>query len=108
MSMYKQELDLIGSSLSLSQVRNDDAVVGNIYPIYGMITGIVEEGEDYIIIEINQKIRARITNSEVQKLEQIKYKIFEAGIFVSSLVSKEPLEVECKVVIFGKQKKTIQ
>jgi len=69
-----------------------------------MITSVVEEEENSVVLEINFQIRAKLKIASVDQLAVLKERIFEPGIFVSKIISTEPkVEVVCKKVIFGKR-----
>jgi len=96
----KNLFDELGLEVAHGQVE-----VGNTYPIFGMITQITEESPGTVIAEINHNITAKMNISDEKRLETLKTKAFEAGIFISKVISIEPvLEVECQAVIFGKNR----
>lgn len=79
--------------------------VGKVYPIFGMITGIEEAEADgkRIIVEINNNITARMSLKSQDRLNLLKEKAFETGIFVAKVLQIEPrVEVDCQAVIFGR------
>jgi len=85
------------------EVKHQKVSVGNTYPIFGMITGIKDETLGSVIAEINHHITAKLKVDTQESLNVIKQKVFETGIFVSTILAIEPeLEVDCKAVIFGK------
>ena len=77
--------------------------VGKSYPIFGVITKLAPiDGAD-LLIELNYSIKAVVRGIEVDKIELLKQRAFESGIFVSKILAKEPeLMVECQTIIFGK------
>ncbi|HMO18907.1 MAG TPA: hypothetical protein PKA63_12560 [Oligoflexia bacterium] len=84
-------------------VGRGDVEVGQTYPIFGMITGVEDLGGGDVIAEINHSIKARMFISESERIELLRTRAFETGIFVSTVLEKEPVVVvECKAVIFGK------
>jgi hypothetical protein len=100
-----------------SQVRNENffdkfglevtaGVVeqGKTYPIYGMITKFYNDTPGEVEVELNFKIRAKMTIPDASKVETLKQRSFEPGIFVGTVVSNdEELIVDCSTVIFGKK-----
>jgi hypothetical protein len=86
------------------EVASGEVEVGKTYPIYGMITKLLEEDGDDVTVELNFSIKARMTIPDSQKVELLKERAFEPGIFVSTIVSKDPaVEVDCSTVVFGKK-----
>lgn len=82
-------------------------VVGKTYPLYGMITRILEEYADGLVIEINHNIQARLYIPEENNRERIRARAFEPAIFVSTVIGEHPhLMVECTTVVFGKSANT--
>lgn len=86
------------------EVSNGDVEVGQTYPIYGMITKIIEQSQGKVIVELNFSIEATMTIPEDTKIETLKERAFEPGIFVSTVTSKEEgVKVDCSTVVFGKK-----
>ena len=86
------------------EVKFGDVEVGNTYPLYGMITKILDDSPGHVVVEINFSIRANMSIPEIDKIELLKERAFEPGIFVSTITSKEPkIEVDCSTVVFGKR-----
>lgn len=88
------------------KVENSDVEVGKTYPIYGMITKIINEVPGEVEVELNYSLIAKLNLNSADKVEAIKRHAFEPGIFVSTIVKKESevTEVDCHTVIFGKRK----
>lgn len=85
------------------QITQGQVEVGNTYPIFGMITQLHDETPGGVIAEINHHIRAKMNIRDQERLDVLKRKAFETGIFISTVTAIEPqLEVECQAVIFGK------
>lgn len=78
--------------------------VGKTYPLFGMVTKFLDTtGTDDVKVEINHHIVAKMFINDPKKVELLKQRAFETGIFISTVVAKEPtLEVECQTVIFGR------
>lgn len=86
------------------EVKFGDVEVGNTYPLYGMITKILDDSPGNVVVEINFSIKANMSIPEVDKIELLKERAFEPGIFVSTVTSKDPkIEVDCSTVVFGKR-----
>lgn len=97
-----EEEDLFGK-LGL-HVAPGEVEIGKTYPIFGMITKLISDEPGNVICEINNSIRAKMNVNDVEKVNVLKERAFESGIFVSTVVSKSPgVEVDCQVVIFGKK-----
>lgn len=85
------------------KVCTGEVEVGEIYPIFGSITKIVDEAPGSITVEINHSIRAYMTIPDAEKIELLKQRAFDPGIFISTVLSKnDVIEVECSTVIFGR------
>ena len=92
----KNEIDL--------EISHSEVEVGGTYPIFGMITKLNKYEEGSVVAEINYNINAKISLKDGTKLEMLRERAFESGIFISTVTSKEPkVEVDCKTIIFGKK-----
>lgn len=97
-----EEEDLFGK-LGL-HVAAGEVEIGKTYPIFGMITKLISDEPGNVICEINNSIRAKMNVNDAEKVNVLKERAFESGIFVSTVVAKSPsVEVDCQVVIFGKK-----
>ncbi|MCC6220140.1 MAG: hypothetical protein IT291_02755 [Deltaproteobacteria bacterium] len=77
--------------------------VGQTYPIFGMITKVFDDNHDDVSVEINHYIIAKIKLIDAEKLEILKQRAFETGIFVATVLAKEPqVQLECRTIIFGR------
>lgn len=86
------------------EVTSGDVEVGQTYPIYGMITKLIDDTPGNVIVEINFSIRANMAIPDQDKVELLKQRAFEPGIFVSTVKTKEPsLMVDCSTVVFGRR-----
>ncbi|WKZ57625.1 MAG: hypothetical protein QY326_02875 [Bdellovibrionota bacterium] len=86
------------------EVKSGDVEVGSTYPIYGMITKLLDDTPGHVVAEINFSIHARMTIPDQSKVEILKERAFEPGIFVSTVLAKgEVIEVECSTVVFGRK-----
>ena len=86
------------------EVTSGDVEIGQTYPIYGMITKILDETPGNVIVELNFAIKANMAIPDRDKIELLKQRAFEPGIFVSTITSKnEGIAVDCSTVVFGKR-----
>jgi hypothetical protein len=86
------------------EVQFGDIEVGTTYPLYGMITKIIDDTPGNVVVEINFSITATMTIPDPAKVELLKERAFEPGIFVSTVTNKDPkIEVDCSTVVFGKR-----
>lgn len=86
------------------KVARSKVEVGKTYPIYGMITKILEEQPEKIVVELNFQIQAELKYTSDEQLNLLKERVFESGIFVAKIQETEPkVKVNCKKVIFGKR-----
>ncbi len=86
------------------EVTSGEVEIGKTYPIYGMITKILSDEPGNVIVEINFSIRASMQIPDSTKIELLKERAFEPGIFVSTVTSKEDgVAVDCSTVVFGKK-----
>lgn len=93
-----ESIDELGIRLGSTEVE-----VGETYPIYGVITGVEELGDGNVLAIINHSIKVEMYISKQDRLEVLKSRAFESGIFVGTVKQKEPeLILECQAVIFGK------
>lgn len=85
-------------------VTTGDVVVGQTYPVYGMITKILDDKPGDVKVELNFGITARMNVSDAEGIDTLKERLFESGIFVSTVLAKNPsIEVACQTVIFGRR-----
>ncbi len=85
------------------EVTHGQIEIGGTYPIFGMITAIIDPTPGHVVVEINHSISAHISVTESDKIELLKERSFESGIFVATVTAKEPtVEVNCKTIIFGR------
>jgi hypothetical protein len=86
------------------EVQFGDVEVGTTYPLYGMITKILDDTPGHVVVEINFSIEATMTIPDAAKVELLKERAFEPGIFVSTVTGKDPkISVDCSTVVFGKK-----
>ena len=86
------------------EVATGEVEVGQTYPIYGMITKMIDDTPGQVTVEINFSIRASMTIPDKEKVEILKQRAFEPGIFVSTVTSKDNgISVDCSTVVFGRR-----
>src|SRR5580765_5374683 len=84
------------------EVATGEVEIGSTYPIYGMITKLIDDTPGNVIVEINFSIRANMAIPDASKVEILKERAFEPGIFVSTVISKDGgITVDCSTVVFG-------
>jgi hypothetical protein len=100
----EQQEEVLGTIEDLGlKIEKGNVEVGETYPIFGMITAIEDQGNGDVLVEINHNIKAQMYISKEDRLNVLKSRAFESGIFVSKVIAKEPeLLVECQAVVFGK------
>jgi len=86
------------------EVKAGEVEVGETYPIYGMITEIIDDTPGSVIIEINFNIIANLTIEDEVKVEILKTRAFEPGIFVATITDKQDkkITVDCSTIVYGK------
>lgn len=101
--MENTEKDLLSPSELKLEYR--EVEVGEVYPLYGYITKIIEENGNNLTIEVNNNIELKLLSiDDVGKINIIKERVFEPAIFVSKINDSKDNRLfgECSVVIFGK------
>ena len=86
------------------EVAMGEVEVGRVYPVFGAITKFLDETPGNVIVELNFNIKMHMNITEASKVEILKERAFESGIFVAKAVSTEPMvEMLCHTVIFGRK-----
>lgn len=87
------------------EVAAGEVEIGQTYPIYGMITKILDDNPGQVVVELNFSIKANMTIPDKTKVELLKERAFEPGIFVATVTSKidGAIAVDCSTVVFGKR-----
>ena len=87
------------------EVSSGEVEVGQSYPIYGMITKILNDTPGSVVVEINFSIEAKMTIPDQDKVELLKQRAFEPGIFISTVTDKNEgaIKVDCQTVVFGRR-----
>lgn len=107
MSEENQEKNLF-DELGLD-VKFAEVSLGEVYPIYGTITKFVDDTPGNIIVMINDHIEARMNVVEEDKIDLLKNRCFDPGIFVCTITQTTPsISAECSTVVFGKNNNTVQ
>ena len=106
--VLKKLSEMEGTEDTFSQaglsVGYGQAEVGKTYPFFGMITEILEEGEKTITCSLNGDITL-VMNHPEDKFDIFKDRMFETGIFISTITKKddEGIVAVCKTVIYGRK-----
>ena len=86
------------------EVSTGEVEIGQTYPIYGMITKLLNDTPGSVEVEINFSIKASMAIPDADKIEILKNRAFEPGIFVSTVKSKDGgIFVDCSTVVFGRR-----
>ncbi len=88
------------------EVASGEVEIGSTYPIYGMITKFLDDTPGHVMVEVNFSIKARMNIPDGDKVELLKERSFEPGIFISTVTDKTNdagISVECQTVIFGRK-----
>ena len=86
------------------EVAAGEVEVGQTYPIYGMITKILDDAPGAVVVELNFSITANMAIPDADKIEILKQRAFEPGIFVSTVTQKDGgVIVDCSTVVFGRK-----
>ena len=93
-----------GENLNIDTISNEDIQVGQTYPIYGMITEFISENPGNVIVKLNFNITAYMNINTEEKVEILRKRAFEPGIFISKILSKtaDSFEVDCTTVVYGR------
>jgi len=104
------------------EVSSAPVEVGQVYPLYGMITNILEPDESKPVqCVINFNILVTMYQITADKLETLRIRAFEPGIFVTKIIKvNEPAdsqedspiqyvyEGECSTVVFGRSQNGLE
>jgi hypothetical protein len=96
--------------LEMQNVKLEGITVGERYPIYGMVTNVVEHQGKTLKVEVNFNLLINMLLDSPEKAEIIKERSFEPGVFIVKVLSisddiesKYSIEGDCQTVIFGKR-----
>lgn len=92
-------LNRLGMTLAYGEVE-----VGKTYPLYGMVTKIIDEKMDDFTIQVNHKIVLKCSIQDENFVNQIKERAFEPGIFIATITQTEPVSGDCSTIVFGRKK----
>ena len=86
-----------------------DVELGQIYPIYGAITKFISDEPGNVVVMINDQILATLSVIDDDKINVLKQRTFDSGIFVCTITEKgDTIKADCSTVIFGKNNDTVQ
>jgi hypothetical protein len=86
------------------EVCTGEVEVGHTYPIYGMITDFISDTPGNVVVVINRSIKAYMAIPDQEKVEILKQRALEPGIFFSTVIAKEDgIQVDCSTVVFGRR-----
>jgi hypothetical protein len=86
-------------------VEPGEVEVGKTYPLYGIVTNIIDDTFENYTIEINHSITLRCFLKSEESSDIIKERAFEPGIFITKITNSNPVEGECETIVFGKKSK---
>lgn len=91
------------------EVKYGEVEIGNTYPIYGMITSILNDTIGDVEVMINYNIKAKLLIQDLEKLELLKQRAFEPGIFVSLITAKTEnvISADVTTIVFGKRQENV-
>ena len=86
-------------------IEADEVKIGETYPVYGMMTDIICDTPGEVVVKLNYNITARLNLSTEEKVELIKSRAFDPGIFVSTILEQDAEQtiIDCHTVVFGKK-----
>jgi hypothetical protein len=87
-------------------IQEGQVEVGKVYPLYGIITSILDESFENFTVEVNSSIILRCNIDNEENVEVIKSRAFEPGIFVTEITGLEPVRGHCKTIVFGRKQET--
>lgn len=88
------------------EVSSGEVEIGSTYPIYGMITKFLDDTPGSVVVELNFNITANMTIPDSTKVDLLKERAFEPGIFISTVTGKNDekgITVDCQTVVFGRK-----
>ena len=95
--------DNVFNKLGVS-VEYGNVEVGQTYPIYGAITEILNDTPGSVVVTVNYNIELNMQIEDVQKIELLKDRAFDVGIFVSTITEVgDTIRGDCTTVVFGKR-----
>lgn len=85
------------------RIEPSEIQIGKTYPLYGMVTKIIDESLENFTIELNYQITLKCFVKNAQSVDTIKERAFEPGIFVTEITSVEPVAGNCGTIVFGRK-----
>ncbi|MCC6932802.1 MAG: hypothetical protein IT292_06070 [Deltaproteobacteria bacterium] len=86
------------------EVTHGQAEVGKIYPVFGVITEIINLDPGCVVIKLNHNITAYLNVTDIEQIKTIKERLFESAIFVAKILKIDPeIEIDCQTIVFGKK-----
>jgi hypothetical protein len=89
-----------GTTLDYTPAEN--LLIGQVYPIYGMITQVLADEPEGFRLRVNDSIDLVCNIGDPANIEKVKSRAFEPGIFVTEITSIEPLQGRCTTIVFGR------
>lgn len=109
MSDDKPETENLFENLGLSLKFEDDVRLGETYPIYGAITKILNDTPGNMVVLLNDNVEATLNIVDLDKINLIKNRAFDSGIFVCMITETTPrIKAECSTIVFGKNNDSVQ
>lgn len=104
--MKEKNEDNLFENMGLS-VQYGQVEVGQTYPIYGSITKFVSDIPGDVVLIVNDYIEMKLLVDDEEKINILKSRTFEPGIFVCVVTQVEPsIKCDCTTVVFGKKDET--
>lgn len=93
---------------------------GEQYPLYGIVTGFIEEDPNKLSLVLNYNIKLNLVGDiGLERLNLLRSRAFEPGVFVSTITKKDltipdpspdklskdtpfPIEATCSTIVYGK------
>jgi hypothetical protein len=95
--------------LEITTEPAENLKVGQSYPIYGMVTKFLSEELGNVIVEVNYSILLTLFIDDIDKVNTIKERAFEPGIFMVTVKEIDTADPEycikgtCSTVVFGRK-----
>jgi hypothetical protein len=103
----KKDDESLFDRLGLS-VKYGEVEVGQTYPIYGMITNFLCDVPGEVTVVVNHNIELAMDIEDDDKIEILKNRTFDPGIFVSTIEQTAPtIKGRCTTAVFGKSQSEI-
>jgi len=101
------------AGLDIGHKPTSELEIGTNYPLYGMITKFISEDPEDLRVELNFNTLLRMTGLSPEKLELLRARAFEPGIFVATIdvvnqtddfstTEGYGIHASCSTVVFGK------